>query len=250
MTDLILDQFRRLIVGLDPHDPWPALTQSGFLDLIRPEDEDGAGLDLAALFPLVIEIGRQPAAPAIAETVIARLVSPDAIDCRDPERALIAARVEPATARAIAATVTAGLMAGAMERLVEMTVGYALTRRQFGREIGKFQALQQQIALMAENAVAARMAAAAAFVGAPLDIPILRAAVAKMQCGLATQVVCSVAHAVHGAIGISHEHSLHQLTGRLHSWRMAHGADSYWARRLGVAAITSDLPIVDLLRAV
>jgi acyl-CoA dehydrogenase len=40
-------------------------------------------------------------------------------------------------------------MAGAMERLVDMTVEYALSRRQFGREIGKFQALQQQIALMA-----------------------------------------------------------------------------------------------------
>ena len=84
MTDLILDQFRRLVGGLDPRAPWPALTQSGFLDLLRPEDEDGAGLDLAGLFPLVIELGRQPAAPAIAETIVARLVSPDAIDCRDP----------------------------------------------------------------------------------------------------------------------------------------------------------------------
>jgi alkylation response protein AidB-like acyl-CoA dehydrogenase len=250
MTDLILDQFRRLLVGLDPQDPWPALTESGFLNLLRSEDDDGAGLDLTGLFPLVIELGRQTAAPAIAQTIIARLVSPDAIDCPDPERALIAANIEPATARAVAATVTAGLMAGAMERLVEMTVDYALTRRQFGREIGKFQALQQQIALMAEESVAARMAAAAAFVGAPLDIPVLRAAVAKMRCGTAMQVVCSVAHAVHGAIGISHEYSLHRLTGRLHSWRMAHGAESYWARRIGVAAITSDLPIIDLLRAV
>jgi alkylation response protein AidB-like acyl-CoA dehydrogenase len=250
MTDLILDQFRRLVGGLDPRDPWPALTQSGFLDLLRPEDEDGAGLDLAGLFPLVIELGRQPAAPAIAETIVARLVSPDVIDCRDPERALIAANIDPAIARALAATVTAGLMAGAMERLVEMTVDYALTRRQFGREIGKFQAVQQQIALMAETSVAARMAAEAAFLGAPLDIPISRAAVAKMQCGMAMQVVCSVAHAVHGAIGISQEHSLHQLTGRLHSWRMAHGAEAFWARRLGVVALTSDLPIIDLLRAV
>jgi alkylation response protein AidB-like acyl-CoA dehydrogenase len=141
-------------------------------------------------------------------------------------------------------------MAGAMERLVEMTVDYAQTRRQFGREIGKFQAVQQQIALMAETSVAARMAAGAAFVGTPLELPILRAAVAKMQCGMAAQVVCSIAHAVHGAIGISHEFSLHQLTGRLHAWRMAHGAESYWARRLGVAAITSQLPIIDLLRAV
>jgi alkylation response protein AidB-like acyl-CoA dehydrogenase len=103
---------------------------------------------------------------------------------------------------------------------------------------------------MAEKSVAARMAAAAAFVGPPLDIPILRAAVAKVQGGMAMQVVCSVAHAVHGAIGISQDYSLQQLTGRLQNWRMAHGAESYWARRLGVATITSDLPIIDLLRAV
>jgi alkylation response protein AidB-like acyl-CoA dehydrogenase len=218
--------------------------------LLRPEDEGGAGLDLMALFPLVIELGRQTAAPAVAETMIARLVSAEAIDCQDPERVLTAADVAPATARVVAAAVTAGLMAGAMERLVEMTIDYALTRRQFGREIGKFQALQQQIALMAEESVAARMAAGAAFVGAPLEVPMLRAAVAKMRCGMAMQVVCSVAHAVHGAIGISQEHELHRLTGRLQSWRIAHGAESYWARRIGRAAIVGDWPIIDLLRAV
>jgi hypothetical protein len=51
MTDLILDQFRRLVVGLDPHDPWPALTQSGFLDLLRPEEETGLAWTLPVFFP-------------------------------------------------------------------------------------------------------------------------------------------------------------------------------------------------------
>jgi len=250
MTDMILDQFRRLVAGLDAHDPWPTLTQSGFLDLLRPEDEDGAGLDLAGLFPLVVELGRQPTAPAVAQTIVARLVSPGLIDCQDLEAALVEADVGPATARVVAATVTAGLMAGAMDRLVEMTVDYALTRRQFGREIGKFQALQQQIALMAEESVAARMAAAAAFVGAPLEVPMQRAAVSKMRCGMAMQVVCSVAHAVHGAIGISEEYPLHHLTSHLQGWRMAHGAEAYWAKRLGRAAIDSPSSVIDLLRAV
>ena len=250
MADLILESFKRLIEDLDFSDPWPGLVHSGFLDVLRSEDQGGAGLDLAGLFPLVIELGRQSNSPAIAEAMVLRLAAPEGGHTPDVECALIASGVGADVARCLAATVTSGLMAGAMGQLLEITIEYASTRKQFGREIGKFQAVQQQISVMAQECVAARMAAEAAFVGAPLYIPESRAAVAKLRCGLASQVVCSVAHAVHGAIGISHEHPLHQYTGRLHGWRMAHGGESYWARRLGKMAIAGDSPVVDVLRAI
>jgi acyl-CoA dehydrogenase len=45
---------------------------------------------------------------------------------------------------------------GAMQRLIEVTVSYALEREAFGRAIGKFQAIRHQIAEMATEAEAAR----------------------------------------------------------------------------------------------
>src|SRR6476661_5077067 len=45
---------------------------------------------------------------------------------------------------------------GAMQRLIETTVSYALEREAFGRPIGKFQAIRHQVAEMATRAEAAR----------------------------------------------------------------------------------------------
>ncbi len=45
---------------------------------------------------------------------------------------------------------------GAMRRLIETTVAYALDREAFGRPIGKFQAIRHQVAEMATEAEAAR----------------------------------------------------------------------------------------------
>jgi acyl-CoA dehydrogenase len=45
---------------------------------------------------------------------------------------------------------------GAMQRLIEITVAYALEREAFGRPIGKFQAIRHQVAEMATQAEASR----------------------------------------------------------------------------------------------
>ncbi len=249
MSDLIVDQFSRLLDGLDSANPWPALEESGFLDLLKSEDGGGAGLLLEDLFPLALVTGRRPGASRVIETMIARLVAPEAVDVTDAEALLVKAGAEPGAARALAATITAGLMAGAMEGLETMTVDYAVTRKQFGREIGKFQAVQHQIAVLAEEVMAARMAAQAAFVGAPLQVSPLRAAVAKVRVGQAGQQVASIAHAVHGAIGVSEEFPMHHLTRRLHQGRMAHGGEAYWARKLGAWALAGSDDFVGLARA-
>jgi hypothetical protein len=248
MSDLIVDQYSRLLDGLDPANPWPSLVESGFLDLLRGEADGGAGLDLADLFPLALATGRRPSASPVIETMVARLVAPEDIDVADPEAALITGGVAPLVAKALAATIAAGLMAGAMEALEAATVDYASTRKQFGREIGKFQAVQHQIAVLAEETMAARMAAQAAFLGAPLEVSPLRAAAAKARVGEAAQLAASIAHAVHGAIGVSQEHSLHHLTRRLHHGRLAHGGEAYWARMLGEWAFARTEDFVSLAR--
>jgi acyl-CoA dehydrogenase len=249
MSDLIVDQYARLLDGLPKGDPWTSLLESGFLDLLLPEVEGGAGLMLEDLFPLALVTGARAEPSPVIETMIARLKAPEAIDVADPEAVLIARGLDPAVARALSALVAAGQMAGAMQALEAATVEYASTRKQFGREIGKFQAVQHQIAVMAEETMAARMAAQAAFVGDPLALSPRRVAVAKIRAGQAAQLVATIAHAVHGAIGVSQEHPLHHLTRRLHRGRLAHGGEAYWARQLGAWVLRDKADFVSLARA-
>jgi alkylation response protein AidB-like acyl-CoA dehydrogenase len=246
--DLLLTQYERLLDGL-PAAPWPALAESGFLDLLRGESDGGAGFTLEALFPLALASGRRPTSPPVIETMLARLVDAEASDVADAEAALRGGGLAPGQARALAAIAAAGQMAGAMDAVQEMTLAYASTRQQFGREISKFQAIQHQIAVMAEEAQAARMAAQAAFVGAPDAASEMKAAAAKARCGRAAVSVAAIAHAVHGAIGMSEEYPLHNFTRRLHGWRMAHGGDAYWSRRLGQWALEQSDSFGTLARA-
>lgn len=124
-------------------------------------------------------------------------------------------------------------MAGAVERVLSMSVAYAGERRQFGRPIGKFQAVQQNLAVLASQAAAAGAAAdIAAEAFAPLPDP-LAAAVAKQRTGEAAGLAAGIAHQVHGAIGFTEEHSLHHFTKRLWAWRDEFGREREWSRLVG-----------------
>lgn len=128
-------------------------------------------------------------------------------------------------------------IAGALERVLLQTVDYARTRVQFGKPIASFQAIQQQLAVLAGHTAAAGLAAEAAIADIESPAALRRsAAVAKVRCGEAAGAAASIAHQVHGAIGITKEHSLHFATRRLWSWRAEFGAESYWAETLGRAA--------------
>ena len=67
-------------------------------------------------------------------------------------------------------------------------------------------------------------------------------AAAKVRVGEAAGAGAAVAHQVHGAMGFTFEHRLHQFTRRLWSWRDEYGQESEWAIRLGrlVAADGAD----------
>ena len=60
-------------------------------------------------------------------------------------------------------------------------------------------------------------------------------AVAKARAGEAAGRAAEIAHQVHGAMGFTHEHALHQSTRRLWSWRDEFGNESFWQQRLGRA---------------
>lgn len=149
--------------------------------------------------------------------------------------------------RRAAAVLRAALIAGAADRLTTMTAGYANERIQFGKPIGKQQALQQQLAVMAEDMVAARIAA---HIGGAGSFPpaLAAAATAKSVASSAAARVAAIAHAVHGAIGISEEYDLQLYTRRLQAWRLADGSESYWNRLLGAERLAAPSGSVDFVR--
>lgn len=125
------------------------------------------------------------------------------------------------------------LMAGAMERTLELSVTYTKERTQFGRPIGKFQAVQQKLAVLAGETTASMIVAN--FIVSNIDAKIgtEEAAMAKIQLGDAAEAGSRIAHQVHGAMGFTDEHPLHQSTRRLWSWRDEFGTESRLAKKLG-----------------
>jgi len=140
----------------------------------------------------------------------------------------------------LAATAAAALLAGAMERVLHMTIDYANERSQFGKPIGRFQAIQQQMSDMAEQVWAARMAAQLAFQSAGTAPHPMLAAQGKARTSAAAARVADIAHAVHGAIGVTEEYELQRYTRRLREWRRTAGAESHWHARIGADALATD----------
>jgi alkylation response protein AidB-like acyl-CoA dehydrogenase len=142
--------------------------------------------------------------------------------------------IDGALIQRLGALFRAAQMAGALEGVLALATRYANDRIQFGRPIGKFQAIQQQLAQLAEEVAAAGVAvSAAAQQTAKGGDTLLAAAAAKVRAGEAAGKAAEIAHQVHGAIGFTHEHGLHRLTRRLWSWRDEFGSESWWSEALG-----------------
>ncbi|MGN6500905.1 MAG: acyl-CoA dehydrogenase family protein [Tsuneonella sp.] len=238
----LLEPFERMLAQLfpparvraiDAGGNWDAerteIEASGFLDALAPEDAGGAGLSFAAVAPLFIALGRHAAPMEVGRAMIERGAADDA-------------QREAANAVLLAAGI-----AGAGDRLLAMSVAYAGERVQFGKPVGRQQALQQQLAVMAEDAVSVRLAVELACAqGWPTPTG---AAVAKTIASAAAPRMANTAHAVHGAIGISAEYDLQLYTRRLHAWRRAVGAESLWAARLGRELLAGSAEAIDWARA-
>jgi alkylation response protein AidB-like acyl-CoA dehydrogenase len=145
------------------------------------------------------------------------------------------------------AAARAAEIAGALEAILAMSVRYANERVAFERPIGKFQAVQQNLARLAgETAAALAAAGSAADTIARAktfdDAVFLETAAAKIRTGEAAAEGAGIAHQVHGAIGFTKEHVLHRFTLRMLAWRDDFGSESYWAEKLGamIAARGSD----------
>ncbi|MCU1690972.1 MAG: acyl-CoA dehydrogenase [Frankiales bacterium] len=135
------------------------------------------------------------------------------------------------------------LIAGALDRALALTLRYAGERKQFGRSIGAFQAVQQSVALLAAETAAARAAvdgavrelgADPASSGAALAV-----AAAKVRTAQAASVGATVAHQVHGALGMTREHALRFSTTLLWSCRSEWGSEATWSEELADLAMAA-----------
>lgn len=285
---------------------WQEFEQSGYLDALVPEAQNGAGLTLAQVFPMLLSAGRHAVPLPFAQTMLARawlaaagaalpqgavtiagleatrlqngVIEVDNVsfgqvsewvladlgdyaallpmadanrefaggygslcatlrwDDWPPAAVKIPLNSSPSLLPALAELAAVGLaalIAGAADRVLALTLDYANQRSQFGKHIGKFQAVQNQITVMAERTWASRMAAQLACQGKAWAPQPLLAAVGKSRCSEAAAIIADIGHAVHGAIGVTQEYDLQLYTRRLREWRLCGGGETYWASRIG-----------------
>jgi alkylation response protein AidB-like acyl-CoA dehydrogenase len=132
---------------------------------------------------------------------------------------------------------TVGLVAemtGGMQRLLDVTVEYAKTRKQFGRVIGEFQAVQHQCADMLLYTESSRSAAYYAAWAIHENIPEARLAVsvAKTYASDAYREVGNRAIQVHGGMGFTWENDAHLYYRRAKASELALGDAAFHRERI------------------
>jgi alkylation response protein AidB-like acyl-CoA dehydrogenase len=140
----------------------------------------------------------------------------------------------------VAAIALAAEQLGGAQRALDMAVGYAKIRHQFGRPIGSFQAIKHRCADLLLEVSSLRSAvcyAAAAVAEDSAEIPV----VAALTKAYASDVYFHVAAEniqIHGGIGFTWEHDAHLYFKRAKSSELFLGDASYHreslARRIGL----------------
>ncbi|WAC58102.1 acyl-CoA dehydrogenase [Gordonia sp. SL306] len=130
----------------------------------------------------------------------------------------------------------------ALDRTLDLTSRYAVEREQFGRPLARFQAVTGLVADIAAEtslAEAATESTLTAAVRSDWSAPNLQflVAVARSCTGRATSTVVRNAHQVHGAIGTTQVHPLHEVTLAALAWRSEFGSVHDWEQIVADAAV-------------
>jgi alkylation response protein AidB-like acyl-CoA dehydrogenase len=239
-------------------DLWKRLADQGVTALVAPEDEGGLGgtlvdlavafevlghelavgpwIESAALAPQVdgamVTAAAPPLAAYAADAHVARLLSgvageqhgsvdttrtltevadPDPFDDVALDRAVLACAAE---------------LLGAGERVLADSVAYAKQRRQFGREIGSYQAVKHQLADVRIGLDFARPLVFGAALG---EVPV---SAAKVAAADAAYRAARTGLQVHGAIGYTAEFDLSLWLGRIRALVTAWGTPAYHRARV------------------
>ena len=138
--------------------------------------------------------------------------------------------------RSIGALMRAAQIAGGCRGALELSLKQANERSQFGKQIGKFQAIQHQLATLAEQTAGVEAASRAALMAMGRGGGLLEIASAKIIANMAAEAGVTISHQVHGAMGFTWEYNLHHLTRRLIAWRSEFGNLHHWSSALGAAS--------------
>jgi alkylation response protein AidB-like acyl-CoA dehydrogenase len=139
----------------------------------------------------------------------------------------------------IACIALAAEMTGAMQRVLEITVEYAKTRKQFGKPIGQFQAVQHLCADMLVLAESSRSATCYAAWAIEEGAPGARTAVsvAKSYASDACREVINRGIQVHGGMGFTWENDLHLYYRRAKASETAFGDAAFHRERIARAVV-------------
>ncbi|GEE01652.1 acyl-CoA dehydrogenase [Gordonia spumicola] len=132
-------------------------------------------------------------------------------------------------------------VSGALESILRLSVEHTTARVQFGRPLSRFQAVQNAVSDIAAEAALARTVTEGAVVEAVASSwggsTAFKVAVARSCVGHAASVAVRAGHQVHGAIGTTREHRLHEFTRPALAWRSEFGSVSSWDRVVADAAL-------------
>ncbi|MFX1677278.1 acyl-CoA/acyl-ACP dehydrogenase [Paraburkholderia sp. A2WS-5] len=151
------------------------------------------------------------------------------------------ARTLPARGIAeLGALVTAATMAGAMQRVLDITADYVNARERVDEtsgKSGKVEAAQQQLSAMAGHVAATRSAAQMGCAAHRSGQQRLATAIAKARASRAAPLVANGAHGLLGAMGIAAKFDLQLYTRRLHAQRLQYGSESFWDEIVSAQAV-------------
>ena len=132
-------------------------------------------------------------------------------------------------------------LVGGMQRTLEITVEYAKTRKQFGKPIGMFQAVQHQCADMYLETESSRSAVYYAGWALEENAPdaTTGVSIAKMYASDAARTVGNRGIQIHGGMGFTWENDLHLYYRRAKSSETAFGDATFHRERIASLVVDS-----------
>ncbi|MBI2851307.1 MAG: acyl-CoA/acyl-ACP dehydrogenase [Chloroflexi bacterium] len=128
-----------------------------------------------------------------------------------------------------AAVAKSCIILGSIQQMLEMTVAYAKERVQYDKPIGSFQVIQHYCANMATDVDGLRFAVYQAAWKLSEGLPCLQeAAIAKVWANEAFGRVSTLAHQIHGAIGVTIDHDLQFYTKQGAAAALSFGSSDGW----------------------
>ncbi|KAA9158252.1 acyl-CoA dehydrogenase [Amycolatopsis acidicola] len=144
----------------------------------------------------------------------------------------IGTSTDPARAFDLGALATAAQLLGAGQWLLDTTVAYARQRRQYGREIGQYQAVKHLLADVATRLELARPLLYGAAVADETPTRTRDVSAAKVAAADAAHLAARTGLQVHGAIGYTDEHTLGLRLTKVRALVGAWGTQAYHRSRV------------------